>query len=255
MSSVNPNATQEEIRAVVNDENGGQIFQQAVRRMYTLGTTRLTFWQLMNNRQGESRAAYREVQERHQDLQRIEQTIAELAQLFNDMAILVEEQGEQVKAIEATTQNVQVDTEAGCVLPRYLARAIRLTSLSVASCIQKKRKCRQCRQGRSGGFASSLCSLSSLSSWLSLAFKWPRAILGTLGRRTPPLSLSPLRLLRAALPLRLQALRCCGQAELCPVACRKYPRSRHGILLHTLPPSYNTSARSFWFGLVDHRLY
>jgi len=96
---VNPNATPEEIRAVANDENPGQIFQQA----------------LMNTRTGESRAAYTEVQERHQDLQRIEQTIAELAQLFNDMAILVEEQGEQVKAIEATTQNVQVDTEAGFV--------------------------------------------------------------------------------------------------------------------------------------------
>lgn len=38
-----------------------------------------------SNRYGESRAAYREVQERHQDIQRIEQTIAELAQLFNDV--------------------------------------------------------------------------------------------------------------------------------------------------------------------------
>ena len=78
----------------------------------------------MNNRLGESRAAYREVQERHQDLQRIEQTIGELAQLFNDMAILVEEQGEQVKAIEATTENVKGDTEAACVLPHYLSQAI-----------------------------------------------------------------------------------------------------------------------------------
>lgn len=83
----------------------------------------------MNNRLGESRAAYREVQERHQDLQRIEQTIGELAQLFNDMAILVEEQGEQVKAIEAATQNVQTDTEAAYVLSRYLWRAMWLTSL------------------------------------------------------------------------------------------------------------------------------
>jgi syntaxin 1B/2/3 len=38
-----------------------------------------------SNRYGESRAAYREVQERHQDIKRIEQTIAELAQLFNDV--------------------------------------------------------------------------------------------------------------------------------------------------------------------------
>jgi syntaxin 1B/2/3 len=38
-----------------------------------------------SSRYGESRAAYREVQERHQDIKRIEQTIAELAQLFNDV--------------------------------------------------------------------------------------------------------------------------------------------------------------------------
>jgi t-SNARE complex subunit (syntaxin) len=38
-----------------------------------------------SNRYGESRAAYREVQERHEDIKRIERTIAELAQLFNDV--------------------------------------------------------------------------------------------------------------------------------------------------------------------------
>ena len=38
-----------------------------------------------SNRYGESRQAYREVQERHQDIQRIEVTLAELAQLFNDV--------------------------------------------------------------------------------------------------------------------------------------------------------------------------
>jgi syntaxin 1B/2/3 len=38
-----------------------------------------------SNRYGDSRAAYREVQERHQDIRRIEQTLGELAQLFNDV--------------------------------------------------------------------------------------------------------------------------------------------------------------------------
>ncbi|KAG2158369.1 t-SNARE, partial [Suillus bovinus] len=95
---VKPDATPEEVRAVVNDENGGQIFSQA----------------LMNSsRYGESRAAYREVQERHQDIQRIEQTIAELAQLFNDMSMLVEQQDETINTIEATAQVVEKDTEAG----------------------------------------------------------------------------------------------------------------------------------------------
>jgi syntaxin 1B/2/3 len=38
-----------------------------------------------SNRYGESRRAYREVQERHEDIKRIEQTLGELAQLFNDV--------------------------------------------------------------------------------------------------------------------------------------------------------------------------
>ena len=40
-----------------------------------------------SNRYGESRAAYREVQERHEDIKRIEQTLTELAQLFNDVSM------------------------------------------------------------------------------------------------------------------------------------------------------------------------
>ena len=41
---------------------------------------------LSSNRMGEARSAYREVQERHQDIQRIEKTLTELAQLFNDVS-------------------------------------------------------------------------------------------------------------------------------------------------------------------------
>ncbi|CCO28045.1 Syntaxin-like protein psy1 [Rhizoctonia solani AG-1 IB] len=70
---VKPDATAEEIKAAVNDDSGnGQIFSQA----------------LMNsNRFGESRAAYREVQSRHEDLKKIEKTLTELAQLFNDVSV------------------------------------------------------------------------------------------------------------------------------------------------------------------------
>jgi len=42
-----------------------------------------------SNRYGESRAAYREVQERHEDIKRIERTMVELAQLFNDVRFYV----------------------------------------------------------------------------------------------------------------------------------------------------------------------
>jgi len=95
---VKPDATPEEIRAAVNDEQGGQVFAQA----------------LMNsNRYGESRAAYQEVQERHKDIQKIEKTITELAQLFNDMSMLVEQQDETLNVIEAHAEKVNQDTEAG----------------------------------------------------------------------------------------------------------------------------------------------
>jgi len=95
---VKPDATPEEVRAVVNDDQGGQIFSQA----------------LMNsNRYGEAKSAYREVQERHRDIVKIEKTITELAQLFNDMSVLVNEQDETLKVIEAHAEQVNTDVEAG----------------------------------------------------------------------------------------------------------------------------------------------
>ncbi|KAG6814302.1 hypothetical protein H0H92_013427 [Tricholoma furcatifolium] len=95
---VKPDASPEEIKAVVDDEQGGQIFSQAL---------------LNSNRYGASKAAYREVQERHEDIKRIEKTLGELAQLFNDMSVLVEQQDETINAIETQAHAVVQDTEAG----------------------------------------------------------------------------------------------------------------------------------------------
>ena len=84
----------------------------------------------MNSRYTDSRAAYREVQERHEDIKRIEKTLAELAQLFNDvrslsflfwasclkprqMSVLVEQQDETINVIQAQAAGVEKDTEAG----------------------------------------------------------------------------------------------------------------------------------------------
>ncbi|KAF8201665.1 syntaxin [Pholiota molesta] len=104
---VKPDATPDEIRAVVNDEQGGQIFSQA------------------------SRAAYREVQERHEDIKRIERTLAELAQLFNDMSVLVEQQEETINVIQAQAAGVEKDTEVGL---QYTDKAV-----SSARAARKKR--------------------------------------------------------------------------------------------------------------------
>lgn len=95
---VNPTATPEEVQAVVNNEGDGQIFAQAL---------------MSSQRYGQSKAAYNEVRERHKDILKIEQTITELAQLFNDMSVLVEQQDETLNVIEAHAAQVNVDTEAG----------------------------------------------------------------------------------------------------------------------------------------------
>ncbi|KZV89826.1 t-SNARE [Exidia glandulosa HHB12029] len=95
---VKPDASPEEVRAVVNDEGGGQIFSQA----------------LMNsNRYGDSRAAYREVQERHADIKKIEKTLTELAQLFQDMSVLVEQQDETINVIQNNAVNIDQDVTQG----------------------------------------------------------------------------------------------------------------------------------------------
>jgi len=87
---VNPGATTEEINNALNTSDSSQIFTQALRP-----------------------EAYREVQARHQDIQRIEKTLEELAQLFNDMSVLVSQQQETVEAIETQVAAVEHDTEAG----------------------------------------------------------------------------------------------------------------------------------------------
>jgi len=95
---VKPDATSEEIKAVVDNDDGTQVFSQAL---------------MSSTRYGESRAAYREVQERHEEIQKIERNLAELAQLFTDMSELVTQQGETIDAVETTAAQVQGDTEAG----------------------------------------------------------------------------------------------------------------------------------------------
>jgi syntaxin 1B/2/3 len=78
--TVKPDATAEEVSAVVNDTSGqgSQIFAQALSS---------------STRYSESRMAYREAQERHEEILRIEQNIAELAQLMNDVGSMSDRRG------------------------------------------------------------------------------------------------------------------------------------------------------------------
>lgn len=94
---IKPDASPEEVKQVV--ENGdSQYFQQALMQL---------------NRRGEARTVLNEVQVRHRELLKLEKTMAELTQLFNDMEELVIEQEKPIQQIEAQMNQAQHDIEQG----------------------------------------------------------------------------------------------------------------------------------------------
>ncbi|KAG5354671.1 Protein SSO1 [Yarrowia sp. B02] len=95
---VQPEATDAEVRAAIDDSRGEQIFSQAL---------------LTSNRRGEAKSALSEVQNRHKEIQKIEQTMSELAELFSDMELLVAEQEAPVQHVDKQTEVVQTDIEQG----------------------------------------------------------------------------------------------------------------------------------------------
>ncbi|EIW69049.1 syntaxin 1B/2/3 [Tremella mesenterica] len=94
---VKPDATPEEVRQVV-DSDSPQVFSDAL---------------MTSNRYGTARTAYREVQERHVEIQKIEKTLTELAQMFSEMAMLVEQQDETIVNVETQAADVDHNIEAG----------------------------------------------------------------------------------------------------------------------------------------------
>ncbi|EJT47382.1 syntaxin [Trichosporon asahii var. asahii CBS 2479] len=94
---VKPDATPEEIKEVTESDNP-QVFSQAL---------------LNTNRYGAARTAYREVQERHAEIQKIERTMTELAQMFNELSMLVEQQDEAITEIDNQMAAVHTDMETG----------------------------------------------------------------------------------------------------------------------------------------------
>ncbi|KAF9780564.1 t-SNARE [Thelephora terrestris] len=97
---VKPDATPEEVAAVVDntDGAGGQVFSQALSS---------------STRYGQSRTAYKEVQDRQEDIKKIERTLEELAQLFNDMSVLVAQQDESIDYIQNTAHDIEQDASKG----------------------------------------------------------------------------------------------------------------------------------------------
>lgn len=83
---VNPNATREEIDAALAGDQQ-EIFTQHI---------------LQGPGHAQARNALADIQERHRDITRLETSIQELHQLFLDMSVLVESQGELLDQIEYT---------------------------------------------------------------------------------------------------------------------------------------------------------
>jgi t-SNARE complex subunit (syntaxin) len=69
----------------------------------------------MNPQFGQATSTYQHVQERNEDLRKIEQSIAELDSMMRIMSVHVEEQGDTLEAILNSTQEACDDTHAGCV--------------------------------------------------------------------------------------------------------------------------------------------
>ncbi|EPS43824.1 hypothetical protein H072_2181 [Dactylellina haptotyla CBS 200.50] len=91
----NPNATDAELKEIQEGDANQQIFSQA---------------SLTSGRTGAARSALAEVRSRHNDIQKIEKTMVELAELFEQMNQAVVEQGETVDTIETQVAKVEEDT-------------------------------------------------------------------------------------------------------------------------------------------------
>ncbi|KAI9284285.1 t-SNARE [Umbelopsis sp. AD052] len=95
---VKPNATQDEIDDIIDADDQSPIFAQSL---------------MQQQRSGQARAVLAEVQNRHDDMKKIEKTIIELQQLFMDMQMLVEQQGEHLNTIVENADTTVNELERG----------------------------------------------------------------------------------------------------------------------------------------------
>ncbi|KAG9247570.1 SNARE domain-containing protein [Calycina marina] len=95
---VRPEASEAEVREAVEDTSNQQVFSQAL---------------LQSDRRGQSRAAFNAVENRHAAIQKIEQQMIELAELFQDMEALVVQQEAAVTNIEMKGEEVVENVDKG----------------------------------------------------------------------------------------------------------------------------------------------
>eukprot|EP00164_Ancoracysta_twista_P001034 GFYU01001347.1.p1 GENE.GFYU01001347.1~~GFYU01001347.1.p1 ORF type:complete len:303 (-),score=99.28 GFYU01001347.1:177-1085(-) len=95
---VKPEASEDEVREVVEGKQNQTIFADQI---------------LAGPGRAQAAAAVADIQERHRDIIKLEQSIQELHQLFVDMSILVESQGELLDQIEYTVNQTVAFTSKG----------------------------------------------------------------------------------------------------------------------------------------------
>ncbi|KAI9030720.1 t-SNARE [Phycomyces nitens] len=104
---VKPEATSDEVDRLIGSNETPQIFAQSL---------------MQAGRRGQANAVLSEVQLRNDDIKGIEKTILELHQLFMDMAMMVEQQGEVLNQAEQHAENTTHDIETG---NNHLVKAIK----------------------------------------------------------------------------------------------------------------------------------
>jgi len=94
---VNPDVTEEELSIALSDPNT-QIFQQAL---------------MSSTRQSQAQATLREVQSRHNDIVAIERKVSELAQLFNELNVMIDLAEVTIDHINQDAENTRAKMEEG----------------------------------------------------------------------------------------------------------------------------------------------
>jgi syntaxin 1B/2/3 len=95
---VKPDASEAEVRQAVENPNSQSIFSQAL---------------LNSDRQGQSQSVRKAVENRHEEIRKIEKQMMELAELFQDMDVLVMQQEAAVVNIEMKGEEVIENLDKG----------------------------------------------------------------------------------------------------------------------------------------------
>ena len=115
LTILKPDITKDEIDSVMNSGSNTNELLRSVILKVCLIELLVIFKLTMENLQGEVneeiRTAISQINDKYQDILRIESSIIELQQLFVDFALLVDQQGDLLDVIEHNVKNAESDIE------------------------------------------------------------------------------------------------------------------------------------------------